>query len=132
MKLNVLTPEKTVVELDHVASVTAETSDGQFGILPHHQPLTASLKIALLHYTPNGESGKVMAIMGGVLQTDGEKITVLSQSAEHANDIDEARTMQAKQRAEERLAKHNDNVDTKRAELALSRAMTRMKALSLN
>lgn len=136
MKFSVITPDRTVLEVDNVTRVTAETDEGQFGILPKHQPLTAALKLALVNYTLKGASTgegatQVLAVMGGVLQTDGEKVTILSQAAELAKDIDEARAKQAEQRAKQRLADRSEDVDRTRAELALGRAITRMKAASL-
>lgn len=133
MKLKVITPDLTVLELDNISSVTAESEEGQFGILPKHQPLTAALKLALLTYTIKGEQNNtnVLAIMGGVLQTDGENVVVLSQAAEVAQNIDEARAKQAEQRAKQRLAERTEEIDLHRAELALGRAMTRLKAVSL-
>lgn len=129
LHLTIQTPEATITDVANVTNVQAEMADGQFGILPGHIPLTAALTIALLTYTTETGATETIAVMGGVLQTDGKTVTVLTNAAELAGDIDKARAELAKGRAEDRLASRTAEVDTKRAELALSRAFTRLKAV---
>lgn len=125
MKLKIVTPTRTVLD-DEVEAVYARTSDGEFGVLPHHQPLVAPLEICILHYTQKGQDHRV-AVMGGIFSTDGETTTVLSDNAELATEVDAARAHHAKERAEARLREKEASVDVKRAELSLARALVRLK-----
>ncbi|MFN8614637.1 MAG: ATP synthase F1 subunit epsilon [Vampirovibrionales bacterium] len=126
MQLVIQTPEKTVVDVENVASVTAESPEGRFGILPRHMAMTAALKQATISYVVEGQTHLVV-VMGGLLQTDGQRVTVLTAAAEKTGDIDKARALAAKQRAEQRLKEQLETVDVQRAELALGRALVRLK-----
>ncbi|MDH4378775.1 MAG: ATP synthase F1 subunit epsilon [Vampirovibrionales bacterium] len=128
MQLLIRTPESTVLEVDNVTSVTAESPDGRFGVLPRHMAMTAALKESLLTYVTEG-TAKTAVVMGGLLQTDGQTVTVLTAAAEDADSLDKARVLAAKERAEKRLQLRDESVDVQRAELALSRSLVRMKAL---
>lgn len=126
MKLKIVTPERIVFE-ETVDSVFAETTDGEVGILPKHIPLVAPLAISVLRYVKNGQKQPV-TVMGGLLRTNGEEISVLCNAAELAGEIDKARAEQAKVRAEARLREKTTEVNVTRAESALARSITRLKA----
>ncbi len=128
MQLLIRTPESTVLEVDNVTSVTAESPDGRFGVLTGHVAMTAALKESLLTYVTEGNA-KTAVVMGGLLQTDGQTVTVLTAAAENVDTLDKARVLAAKERAEKRLQHRDDTVDVTRAELALGRALVRLKAL---
>lgn len=128
LHLTIQTPETTIVDIKNVVSINAEMTDGQFGILPGHIPMTAGLAIALLTYQTEDGKTETVSVMGGVLQTDGKQVTVLTEAAELSASIDEHRAKLALERAEDRLKKRTAEVDIKRAERALSRAFTRLKA----
>ena len=130
MKLKVVTPEDVVLE-ENVDSVFARASDGDIGILKNHIPMVTPLSLGTLRYVKDGEKHRV-AVMGGLLHTDGEDIVVLSDIAECADTIDEIRAKDAKERAEARLKQQRADVDIERAKLALSRAVTRLKTVSNN
>jgi len=126
MDLKILTPEKVVVEATDVSAVSAMAADGSVGILPHHVPMVTPLQVANLTYTKAGQS-HAAAVMGGMLSTDGQHVTILSEAAELAQDVDIVRAEAAKKRAEARLAENKENLDVKRAELAMARALVRLK-----
>jgi F-type H+-transporting ATPase subunit epsilon len=129
LKLTVLTPDKTVLSTE-VASLSAFNEEGSFGVLPGHQPLISQLAIGLLSYRRPGSvvgsntPQETIAVMGGVLTTDGDTITVLTPAAERSEEIDVLRAKEAKARAESRLAAEKNNI---RAELALQRSIARLK-----
>lgn len=126
--LKVLTPERLVLEAE-VESVTAVSPDGEFGVLQGHQPMLRPLSQGVLRCSLAGGIGqKRIALMGGVLNTDGQTVTVLTETAELATEIDVLRAEQAKKRAEERLRQRESDMDNHRAEQALKRAITRLKA----
>jgi F-type H+-transporting ATPase subunit epsilon len=125
MKLKIVTPERTVVE-EEVEAVYGNTVDGMVGILKGHVPLVTPLEIGVMSYQQNGQK-KPLAIMGGLMSTDGESVTVLSDAAELSTEIDAVRAQHAKDRAEARLRQQAENVDVARAQEALARALVRLR-----
>ena len=126
LRLRVLTPEKIVFDGD-VDAITAMGEEGDFGVLAGHQPLISKLGLGVLHCKRQG-ANKDVAVMGGVLTTDGETITVLSPAAELGDDIDLVRAEEAKKRAEAQLASERSVTSDIKSEIALRRAITRIKA----
>jgi F-type H+-transporting ATPase subunit epsilon len=126
LTLKVVTPEKEVLAAS-VEAVSAIGTNGSFGVLTHHQPLVTALEIGLLTYT-QGAQKKALAVMGGVFSTDGTTVTVLTPSAELGEQIDVLRAQEAKARAEARLKEKESHIDHQRAQLALNRAIIRLKA----
>ncbi|MBK8190342.1 MAG: ATP synthase F1 subunit epsilon [Vampirovibrionales bacterium] len=129
MRLKILTPERVTLDADMIDSVFARSTRGEFGVLKGHIPLVAALDVGLLAYTQGGRR-HTAAVMGGVLETDGNTVIVLTSAAELSSEVDTLRARHARERAEARLREKSDNVDLKRAELALSRAIARIKASS--
>lgn len=126
--LKILTPERTVLDTA-VDALYARMPDGEFGVLKGHIPLVAPLEIAELRYVQQGQTFPV-AVMGGVLQTDGDTITVLCDNAELGSEIDAVRAQHAKERAEARLRENSEEIDFHRAQLALARSLVRLKVSS--
>lgn len=127
LNLKIVTPDQIVLEKE-VDAVYAFDSEGRFGILTGHIPMVSALEIGVLCYFIDTVQHCV-AVMGGLLQTDGKNVVVLSDAAELGDQIDVLRAEHAKRRAEERLAaKERASMDVQRAELALARAMTRIRA----
>jgi F-type H+-transporting ATPase subunit epsilon len=125
MKLKIVTPERVVIEEDGVEAVYGKSTEGQIGILPKHVPLVTPLDIGVLHYVKAGQK-QPLAVMGGLLHTDGSTVVVMSDAAEKSSDIDAARAQNAKQRAEALLHQKNDKVDVQRAQRALARSTVRL------
>jgi F-type H+-transporting ATPase subunit epsilon len=125
--LDIVTPDRLVAH-DAVTAVTLPGKDGYLGILPGHAPLLTELASGELVYTREGVKHTV-AVNWGFAEVLGDRVIVLAQSAERAEEIDVERAEKAKTRAEERLKRFNDpEVDMERARVALSRAMARLEA----
>jgi F-type H+-transporting ATPase subunit epsilon len=124
IKLEVVTAERVVYSQD-VDEVVAPGVEGQLGILPHHTPLMTTLQAGELRVKKGGTEDS-LAISGGFLEVRPDRVIVLADAAERAEEIDIARAEAAKQRAVERLAKHAPGVDEARNEAALRRAMARL------
>ncbi|GGJ74314.1 F-type H+-transporting ATPase subunit epsilon [Anoxybacillus voinovskiensis] len=124
IKVSVVTPDGPVYEAD-VEMVSTKAKSGELGILPGHIPLVAPLEIGAVRLKKDGKT-EFIAVSGGFLEVRPDKVTVLAQAAERAEDIDVARAKAAKERAERRLQAKQDDIDFKRAELALRRAMNRL------
>lgn len=122
--MSVVTPSGPVLEDDY-EMIVCKTETGELGILPGHIPLVAPLTIGAIRLKKNNETYK-LAVSGGFMEVRPDKVTILAQSAEKASDIDVARAIQAKERAERRLQTKQDDIDFQRAELALKRALNRI------
>jgi len=127
LQLKVVTPEKTVIEAT-VEAVYADAADGQIGILSGHVPLLTNLKVGILRFQASQKQESI-ALMGGILETDGKNVTVLANAAEKADEIDALRAEEAKKRSEVRLKESQEKVDINRAQMSLARALTRLKLL---
>jgi len=125
LTLKVITPERTVVDAV-VESVTVRTPDGEMGILPQHIPLVSALEVHVLSFKKAGQKESV-AVMGGLLRTNGRQVSVLTDAAELASEVDAMRAKEAKERAEARLRQASSDVDMERAKYALARSLTRLK-----
>lgn len=125
IQLDIVTPDKTVFS-QAINMVIARTTDGDIGVLPGHIPLIAGLQIWPLRVlTDEGE--KEIALCGGFIEVQPEKVTILAPCAEMPENIDVARAQAARERAEIRLKTAPADMDMERAELALKRAMMRLK-----
>jgi len=126
IKLDIVTAERVVYSED-VDVVLAPGVEGQLGILPHHTPLMTMIEPGELIVRKDGEES-CMVISGGFLEVRPDRVIVLADTAERAEEIDLARAEEAKRRAEERLhERHVPGMDEARAEAALRRAMLRLE-----
>jgi F-type H+-transporting ATPase subunit epsilon len=127
LRCEVVTAERMVFE-DDVSMVVAPGIEGQLGILPHHAPLMTALAWGELIIHREGQEDEFIAIGGGFMEVGPEHVTILADSAERAEEIDELRAEEARQRARETMAqKHREDADFVRAEAALRRSLIRLK-----
>ncbi|WP_458411675.1 F0F1 ATP synthase subunit epsilon [Schinkia sp. CFF1] len=125
IQVSVVTPDGAVVDQD-VEMVSVKAISGELGILPGHIPLVAPLAISAVRLK-NGNTTDQVAVSGGFVEVRPDKVTILAQAAELASEIDVDRARAAKERAERRMQQaKTDDVDFKRAELALKRAINRL------
>lgn len=125
--LEIVTPEDILFK-DEIQFLVAPGAEGELGILKSHAPIVASLKIGVLRYkNPEGVT-KNIAVSGGFLEVIDDTARVLAETAEHGNDVDVLRAKAAKERAEKRLAQRTEEINITRAQLALQRAIARIKA----
>ena len=116
-----------VVYSGQLDSLQAPGSEGSFGVLAGHMPLLTSLQVGLLRFAEEGGSEVKMAVSGGFAEVGQDRVTVLAETAERAEEIDAQRAESARQRAQERLASRADEVDVARAQAALARAINRLR-----
>ena len=125
IKLDIVTAERVVFS-GEVNEVVAPGIEGQLGILPHHAPLMTILQAGELVAKREGQD-EIMAISGGFLEVRPDRVIILADAAERAEEIDMARAEAAKKRAEERLRDRKAiGLDEAAAEAALKRAITRL------
>jgi F-type H+-transporting ATPase subunit epsilon len=122
--LEVVTPDRSLIR-DDVDEIVAPGSEGYLGVLPGHTPLLATLKVGELWYRV-GQQKHYVAVGGGFLEVLPDRVTVLAQVGERAEDIDVARAEAARKRAEERIARPVD-VDMDRARFSLAKALVRIQ-----
>ena len=126
IRLDIVTPDRLVAH-DAVTGVTIPGKNGYLGILPGHAPLLTELVPGELEYTSGG-TAHALAVNWGFAEVLGDRVIVLAQSCERAEEINVERAEKAKARAEERLKRFNDpEVDRERARKALLRAMARLE-----
>ena len=127
IRLDVVTAEGMVYS-DDVDVVVAPGVEGQLGILPHHAPLMTILQPGELRARKGGEE-LYLAITGGFLEVRPDRVIVLADAAERAEEIDVARAEEAKRRAHERLKERVPEVDMAQTEAALRRALARLQVV---
>ena len=125
-KVEIITPDRIFYngESDFIEFTTMS---GEIGVYKNHIPMTTVLAPGLVTIH-NGDEEKVAAVHAGFAEILGDKVTLLAELAEWPDEIDEQRAIAAKERAEQRLASHTEDIDVKRAEFALKKALIRIDA----
>lgn len=102
LRLEIVTPERRVFD-DEVDFVTVPTASGEAGILPNHAPLISALKPGILTYSVKGHATK-LAVRGGFVEVNTEKVSILADSAETQDEIDAVEARAERESAEKALA----------------------------
>lgn len=124
--LDIVTLERVVVSED-VDYVSAPGIDGVLGILPRHEPLLTALAFGELRYKKGSEELS-FAIGGGFMEVRPDKVTVLADSADHTDEIDQQAAEEARRRAEELLAQAPESsVEVYRLEQSVRRANLQLR-----
>lgn len=127
LTVEIITAERVVFSDDAVDEVVAPGVEGQFAVLPRHAAFMTALVPGQMLLKKGGEEIP-MAITGGFVEVRNNKVTILADAAERAEEIDVARAEAARRRAEERLKERRaEAVDLARAEAALRRAVARLQ-----
>jgi F-type H+-transporting ATPase subunit epsilon len=127
IELIVVTPERQLLR-ETVVDVTIPGLDGELGILPGHAPLITELGIGEMRFrAAASQPFAMLAILGGFAEVLPDRVTLLAETAELAEEIDLARAEAAKARAEQRLASRDANIDWDRASVSLQRALIRIQ-----
>jgi F-type H+-transporting ATPase subunit epsilon len=126
LDVEIVTGERVVFTESDVDMVVAPGSDGSLGILPRHAPLITTLAEGELRIKKGG-SEQSLVVFGGFMEVTPEKVVVLADSAERAEEIDVSRAEQARRRAEESLTIPAAEIDLGQAEAALRRAAVRLR-----
>ena len=136
LSLNIVTAQRSLLDRRDVTKLVVPAAEGQITILPKHAALLSALGAGeMLVFA--GDRVDAIAIHGGFVQVLDDQVSVLADAAEHVEDIDLARAEAARERAQRRLAGQDveiprSGVDVLRAQLAMQRAMIRIKVARRN
>lgn len=134
LTLEIVTPDRAVIH-EEVDEVVVPGSEGELGVLPGHTPLLSSLEIGELWYR-QGQEKHYLAIAFGFVEVLPDRVTVLADVGERAQEIDVHRAERAKQRAEQLLAQAPAarltavDLDIERARIALLKSLIRLQVAS--
>ena len=127
IRLELVTPERLLLA-EEVDEVIAPGYEGEFGVLPDHTPFLTILKIGVLRYRKGSETRKI-AVGGGFAEVGPDRVVVMADVAEKAEEIDLERARRAHARAESALKEASLDEETHaKAASALQRAIARMAA----
>ena len=134
-KLHFMASEHMVYD-GEAESVSLMTTEGSVGILAHHSNLIMAVVPGLIEFVPAGKDAEAAGMSGrqvsvvsdGLLKVENNEVMILVDTAEHPEEIDEARARRAEEKAREDLRSANTNRDVSLASAELSRAMSRLKA----
>jgi F-type H+-transporting ATPase subunit epsilon len=125
LRLEIITAERQVFS-DDVNTVVAPGVEGELGILPHHAPLITMLKPGELLIRKDSEE-TYLFVSGGFLEVRPDKILILADACERAEEIDIERAEAAKRRAEKRLKTRTPELDVAQVQAALLRSLVRLR-----
>src|SRR4030088_1035057 len=117
LQLRIVSADRSLVN-EQVDEVEIPGADGYFGVLPGHTPLLATLQVGTLWYR-QGSERHYLAIAFGFAEVQPDRVTILAQIAERADEIDVVRAEAAKKRAEERIVQSTVDMDAERARISL-------------
>ena len=123
--------QQGVAYTGEVASMRAPGADGYFGVLARHAAMIAQLGVGQITLTLADRSQRIFAVTGGICEVSESGVIILADACEDAAQIDRVRAEEAARRARERLeeAKRSGEIDAARAQLALLRAINRLKVI---
>ena len=125
LQLLIVSADRSLVN-ETVDEVEIPGFDGYFGVLPGHTPLLAVLHVGELWYRQGSEK-HYLSIAFGFAEVQPDRVTILAQVAEKADEIDLARAEAAKKRAEERASRPTVDMDAERARIALLKSLIRLQ-----
>ena len=128
LTLQIVSADRSLVN-ETVDEVEVPGTEGYFGVLPGHTPMLATLQVGTLWYR-QGTEKHYLVIAFGFAEVQPDRVTILAQIAEKADEIDLGRAEAAKRRAEERLAKPAMDMDFERARIAMIKALVRLQVAS--
>src|SRR5437667_646497 len=125
LQLEIVSADRSLVK-EQVDEVEIPGADGYLGVLPGHTPLLTTLQVGTLWYRQAQEK-HFLVIAFGFAEVQPDRVTILAQIAEKADEIDLARAEAAKKRAEERLGSMQIEMDAERARIALLKSLIRLQ-----
>lgn len=126
--LEIITPERVVFS-GNVNMVVAPGTEGIIGVLPHHMPLFSRLEPGELKILKAGKKTTYIALAGGFIQVQPNNVTILADTAERAESINETKVIEARKKAESLLKKKLSDVEFIKAEASLRKALAELRVV---
>ncbi len=128
LKVDIVTAERLVYSEEEVDRIIVPGVVGELGVLPQHAPLLTMMQPGVMRIV-KGNDEVEMAITGGFIEVRENRVTVLADAAERAEEIDEVRAEEARRRAQRRLEERTAEIDLSQAQAALAHSLARLKAV---
>ncbi len=128
MHLDIVSAEEEIFS-GNVKNIIASAIMGEVGIYPKHTPMITPLKPGEVKIITEENEEKLFFISGGVIEVQPDVVTVLADTAIRGKDLDEAKAIESKKRAEEALADKSDNIDAAKALAELAQAAAQLKMI---
>ena len=128
IKVEVVSAENEIFS-GEAAVLIASAAAGEVGIYPQHAPLLTTLKPGDIRIQGVDGEEQVIYVSGGILEVTPKKVTVLSDTAIRADDIDEAAAQEAQRKAEQAMKDSSDDINYAKAKIELAQAMAQIQAL---
>ncbi|MBI2459186.1 MAG: ATP synthase F1 subunit epsilon [Parcubacteria group bacterium] len=130
IKFEIVTPERVVLK-EEISQITVPTKMGEITVLPNHIPLVSSLLPGVIHAKKKNGQDEIMSISGGFLEVLKDKVVILADTAERAEELDLAKVEEAHRRAAElkEKARRGENIDFTEVNAAIERELARTKAI---
>jgi F-type H+-transporting ATPase subunit epsilon len=125
LQLQIVSADRSLIN-ERVDEVEIPGSEGYLGVLPGHTPLLTTLHVGQLWYR-QGQEKHYLSIAFGFAEVQPDRVAILAEIAERADEIDTARAEAAKRRAEERLSKPVGDMDFERARISLLKSLIRLQ-----
>jgi len=126
LKVDIVTAERLVYSEEGVERLIVPGVEGELGVLTLHAPLLTMIQPGVLRIVKGGDEVE-MAITGGFIEVRQNRVTILADAAERAEEIDAVRAEEARRRAQRVLEERISEEDLARAEASLARALARLK-----
>ncbi len=127
LTVELITPERSLVTETGVDQLVAPSVDGQVTILPRHAPLLTILDPGIVLVRRDG-SDEVLAVSGGFLQVQENRVTILADASERSGEVDRERAERARAEAERQISEAQDFDSMLEARIRLMRALSRLRA----
>jgi len=128
LSVHIVTAEREVFTQDDVSEVIVPGVDGEFTVLPEHAPLLTMIQPGVMRVV-TADDDIDMAITGGFIEVREDRVTILADAAERAEEIDTVRAEEARRQAERSLEERGADVDLAAAAAALQKSLMRLKAV---
>ena len=129
MHVNIVSAENEIYS-GTVTQVFAPAQLGEVGIMPRHAPMMSTLKAGVVRVISQGGEEQTFYVSGGILEIQPHVVTILSDTALRAADIDESAALEAKARAEAAMKDKASSMDYARAKVELVEAVAQIEALN--
>lgn len=129
MKVDIVSAEEAIFS-GEAEFLVAPAQMGEVGIYPRHTPLITRIKPGAVRMKiPNQAEEELVFVSGGILEVQPQLVTILADTAVRGDDLDEAKALEAKQRAEEAMKDRSDKMDFARAQAELAEAVAQLQAI---